>query len=231
MPPKCVFCWGPEKDCIIYPVLAASRSKRGPSTTAHLDLRSESIAHFVLELAARERPSEIHKRKATSYGEIRLLHLLSLLLRGFLHGFRLFLVGLVQHLLLLLDRLLGLARVFLGTDALRLSRYRRQHSSNEQQHKSSNSFHSVSERRSCSDLTPKLRPSWDTRRYFCNPTCWWRVSVPPAGLHALGSLSWARRALTRLHRITQRAVRSSESSSSSATCNPSADTARAYTAS
>ena len=54
---------------------------------------------------------------------IRRPHLLPLLLRGFLHGFRLFLVYLVQHLLLLLDRLLGLARIFLGTDALRVSRY------------------------------------------------------------------------------------------------------------
>src|SRR5208283_3635032 len=48
---------------------------------------------------------------------------LPLRLRSFLHCFPLFLVCLVQHLLLLLDRLTGLARIFLGTDALSLSRY------------------------------------------------------------------------------------------------------------
>ena len=71
----------------------------------------------------RDDPVLTHTRKVYFLATIRRPHLLPLLFRGFLHGFPLFLVCLVQRLLLLLDRLLGLARIFLGTDALRVSRY------------------------------------------------------------------------------------------------------------
>ena len=63
-----------------------------------------------------------HKRGRLLLIAVRLPVRLPLLLPGFLHCFPLFLVCLVQHLLLLLDRLLGLPRIFLGTDALGLSR-------------------------------------------------------------------------------------------------------------
>ena len=77
---------------------------------------------------------------------VRLLGCFALRFRGSLHGFRLFLIGLVQHLLLVLDRLAGLARIFLGADALSLGRDCRCHTQNGQQHESSDSFHNVSER-------------------------------------------------------------------------------------
>lgn len=100
---------------------------------------------------------------------VRLLGRLPLRLLVFPHCFPLFLVCLLQHLLLLLGRLLGPARIFLRTDALSLNRYRPRQSQGNQQHKSGNAFHNVSERKILQRSYTEAAPGWHIRCYFCNP--------------------------------------------------------------
>lgn len=77
---------------------------------------------------------------------VRLVGCFALRFCGFLHGLVLFLVGLVQHLLLVLDRLAGLASIFLGADALSLGWDCGSNTQGGQQDKGRYSFHDVSER-------------------------------------------------------------------------------------
>jgi hypothetical protein len=86
------------------------------------------------------------KRLLSATG-IRLLDRPPLRPGGLLHCFPLFLGRLLQHLLLALGRLPGLARIFFDTGALSLSWYRRCNTQGDQQQESGNWFHKVSEQK------------------------------------------------------------------------------------
>src|ERR1035438_1717163 len=78
----------------------------------------------------------------------------ALLFRVLLLCFALFLVGLVQKLLLVLDFFLGLALILFGTDTLGLNGHRG--SEGDQGKEKGDSFHNFSVQKPCKNVTPKL---------------------------------------------------------------------------
>jgi hypothetical protein len=78
-------------------------------------------------------------------------------LRGLLHSFPLLLGCLLIHLLLLLGRATGLARVFLDSRSASLSRHCASTTQGDQQeHESSNSSHNLSQPKIFCDLTRRI---------------------------------------------------------------------------
>ena len=175
----------------------------------------------------------------------RLLGRLLLHLLGFLHCFPLLLRRLPQHLSLRLSRR-GLACIFFGIGALRFSRYRPCNDRGGQQHESGKSFHSVSRTAdsaavliSYADLTPKVHPGSTRGCYFSYSTSGWyrdryssrssqpveRRASPPGWTLRLRSGQDRETPVTPPY-DSSRDHGTSESSSSSATCNPSADIGR-----